>query len=107
MSEVIVNVFHIFQTYAQTYCSVKNVKFPLLLVGEIAENRAPRVDGEGAVVEEVCGAFHQLQTVEEALTGLLTFKVYGQHRTVCASELGFGEAVERIVLQSEIVHLLH
>ena len=44
-------------------------------MGEIAENRAPRVDGEGAVVEEVCGAFHQLQTVEEAVTGLLTFKV--------------------------------
>ena len=65
MAEVLNNVVHVLQTHRNAYCGVEYVHCSTLLVAERTEDGACRMNGECAVIEEVSGAMHQLQIIDE------------------------------------------
>ena len=68
-----------------------------LLVSERTEDGAGRVDGERAVVEEIRGAAHQLQSVDEAEASLLRLQVDSEHAARRLAELTLRQSIVRIV----------
>ena len=64
------------------------------------------MNGERAVVEEIRGAVHELQTVEKVETSLLTLEVHADHRPRRLTKLLLSERMKLIILQSDIVDKL-
>ena len=62
------------------------------------------MDGQRLAIKQVCGATYRLQLVDEGPCGLLRFEVDGKDSTRQRTELHLRESVERVILETCIVH---
>ena len=87
MFEVVEEIVHVLHAHGDADGGVEHVHCGTLLVVERAEDGAGRMDGEGAVVEEVGGTADELQAVDELEASLFRLKVDGEHAAGGLAEL--------------------